>query len=429
MFEYRENKLFYSWADCFRSLLRASSGSAVVLTAIALPVLLGFAGLAVDVTSWYVHKRMLQSAANAAAVAASLESVRGMDGPLATLAASSDAARNGFRSDRGDTISVHVPPLSGGYASKSGAAEVVLRRLAPVYFSRGFVPLPVTIGARAVAAADSEGANTCLWVLDRSQASALKVAGGAQVELDCGIVVNSSDTTAVTQNGTGSCLTASRIRVVGGVSGDCINASVRTGIRPVDDPLASLAAPAFGGCDTRSKTKVNSGQRKTIDPGVYCADIDVMGGGELTLNPGTYVLDGAGLKIAAQATVNGSGVFFYSTENSGTSAGTSISGGAYVNLSAPRSGKYAGMLFFHSRTSPGNVTHSFTGGSTMQLDGTLYFPNQDVAFSGGSDATQTSSVLVVRTISFTGHSHVDIKIAENAAARTNRLMYRASLVE
>ena len=65
----------------------------------------------------------------------------------------------------------------------------------------------------------------------------------------------------------------------------------------------------------------------------------------------------------------------------------------------------------------------------MRLDGTLYFPNQDVAFSGGSNAAHTSSVLITRTISFTGHSHVDVRNAADAAARTSRLLFRAALVE
>ena len=415
----------------FRQLLALSgdrSGSTVLLTAIAFPVLLGFAGLAVDVVSWYSEKRVVQASANAAAVAAALETFRGASRTGSAAAATSDAERNGF-DPASDSIIVESPPSSGSFAGKAGAVAVTVRRRATVYFAQAFLRTPVEIAGRAVALADSEGANTCVWVLDAAQRASLKVAGGADVTLDCGVVVNSRDSEALTQSGTGSCLTATRIKVVGGLSGDCVQGLKRTGIAPVADPLAALAAPVYGGCDQRSNIKVNSSQTRTLDPGVYCGGIDVMAGGQLHLNPGTYVLDGAGLKVASSGKLTGSEVFIYSSENSGNSAGIGISGGASVSLSAPRTGRYAGMLFYHDRRSPTNVTHSFTGGSGMQLDGTLYFPNQDLQFAGGSSAAQTSSVLIARTLSFTGHTSVDIKIAQGAAARTSRLLSRALLVE
>src|SRR3546814_14982668 len=92
------------------------------------------------------------------------------------------------------------------------------------------------------------------------------------------------------------------------------------------------------------------GYTRTIQPGVYCSGIYVLGSGRLTFAPGLYVLDGAGLKFSAQSEVVGEGVFFYLTENSSTSDGIAIAGDANVNLSAPVDGDYAGVLFFQDRS-------------------------------------------------------------------------------
>lgn len=415
----------YKLRHCSRALADDSSGTVLTITALAMPVLIGFAGLAIDAASWFVQKRILQASADAAAVAAAIESHRGAPAALANLAAATDAARNGYDA-ASDALQVNLPPASGRFAGKAGAAEVLISREAPSFFTRALIATPPTISARAVAIADSEAAKNCVWALDGSEKAALKVSGNAEIALDCGVVVNSSAGDALKQVGS-SCLAASRISIAGGYSGSCVSPTPRTGLPPVADPLATLPPPTFGGCDVRSKTKVNSGERLTLSPGVYCGSIEVSARGELELLPGLYVLDGAGLKISGQARLSGSGVTIYLTRNSGPSNGVSFSGGAEVTLSAPTSGTYAGILFYSDRAAPANVSHSFTGGSMMRLDGVLYFPNQDVKFSGGSSLAQTSSVLVARTIDFTGNADVDI--AGAAAVRATRLMIRARVVD
>ena len=45
-------------------------GNVVVLTGLALPILIGFTGLAVEVNYWYLEKRKMQEAVDSAAIAA-----------------------------------------------------------------------------------------------------------------------------------------------------------------------------------------------------------------------------------------------------------------------------------------------------------------------------------------------------------------------
>lgn len=408
-----------------RSFPKNSSGGVLIYTALALPILLGATGLSTDVALWYAHKRIIQSAADAAAVAGALEVLRTESDSQIAQAAERDAVSNGYKPAAGDILSVNYPPSSGTHAGAEDSVEVIIRRPAPTLFSQIFLEGPVTISARAVAMAGIN--DTCVWALDPTASGAVKVAGGAQVSLGCGMIVNSDDPNALTQSGTGSCLTASRVKVVGNYAGTCVQPNPLTGVNAVKDPLKSLAPPGHGGCDHNSKVRVGAGETVTLQPGVYCGAIEVVSDGTLNFAPGTYVLDGAGLKFSAQSNVAGDGVSFYLTENSGAADNISIQAGANVSLSATTSGDLAGVLFYHDRNSPTNVTHSLTGGSSMDLEGILYFPSQDLNFSGGTSLDTSASMIIANTVSFTGQSHLGN--LEDSAVQTNTSLITAVLVE
>ena len=50
---------------------------------------------------------------------------------------------------------------------------------------------------------------------------------------------------------------------------------------------------------------------------------------------------------------------------------------------------------------------SIAGQATMSLEGLLYFPNQALNMSGGSQIDPVSTIIVTDTISFTGNMEVD----------------------
>lgn len=380
------------------------SGTVLVLTALMLPLLMGLTGLSVDTALWYAQKRHIQTVADAAAVGGALELARAKQSADTQQGALREALANGYDPAGGDVLTVNRPPASGPNSSDVNAVEAVVQRPLRTFFSSLFLDSPVSASARAVARVAA--VDNCVWALNPTVSGALKVAGGATVELNCGIIVNSSNDQALTQSGTTSCLTATGVRVVGNYSGVCVHPSPSAGVQPMSDPLADLAPPPYGACDYTSKITVNSDQSRTLSPGVYCGAIEIMGTGVVSLEPGLYVFDGGGLKVSAQGTLTGSGVTLYLTKNTGPSSNISIQGGATVALSAPTSGPYAGILAYQSRETTGNITHNLTGGSNMRLDGIFYFPKQGVNFSGGSSLTQSASLIVADTMNFTGQSHV-----------------------
>ncbi len=418
------SSLFAKASRFFSKLRDDQSGSVLVYTALAMPVLLGVAGLSVDVALWHAQKRLVQTAADSAAVAGALELMRRQDAPDYGAAALHDAETNGYNAAAGDAITVNYPPASGGYAGQTDAVEVTITRPIDGFLSGIVFSGMAQVSGRAVASADIN--DTCVWALDPSSSAAVQVAGNAQVNLGCGLFVNSSDSEALKQNGA-SCLDTAKIKLVGDYSGNCITPQPKVGATPVRDPLESLQPPSVGACDHNGKTKVNQSGDGPLYPGVYCGDIQITGNIDVDFQPGLYILKGGGLSIASQSTVTGDGVTFYFTEESGNSDGISITGGATVTLSAPTSGDFAGVLFFQDRAAPAGTEHKFTGGSSQNLTGIMYFPNQDVKFAGGSALSASAAMLVAYNITFTGGAYVGQ--FEGTALESNEQLIQAKVVE
>ncbi len=98
-----------------------------------------------------------------------------------------------------------------------------------------------------------------------------------------------------------------------------------------------------------------------------------------------------------------------------------------MTLSAPSDGDLPGILFYQDRNSASNITHNLTGGSTMQLEGVLYFPSTDVAFSGGSSVQSSAAVIIADEVNFTGDAFLGG--FENSPILGNPLLTQARLVE
>jgi len=361
---------------------------------------------------------------DSAAVAGALETLRIAGGAGVAQAAERDATGNGYDTGAGHTLDVSYPPVSGIRVGAGDSVEVVASRPLPLFLAGLFLSEAPSVSARAVASAGLN--NACVWALHPTAKSAFNVAGSANVSLNCGVVVNSVDIDALTQKGSASCVTAQSIKISGNYSGNCVNPAPLTQVPPVEDPLAALQPPDYGGCDFRRNIIVNGDETVTLRPGVYCGNIKAVSTGIVNLEPGLYVLNGGGFNIGAQATVTGNGVSIYLTRNSGNS-NISITAGATVTLVAPTGGPLPGVLFYHDRDSRVGVTHKFTGGSSMVVEGILYMPNQDIKFSGGSEFNAEASILIARTISFTGNSNLGS--FEGSAAESNTTLIAARLVE
>lgn len=393
--------------SCCR-LWQEKDGGVLAYTAIILPILLSSAGLSVDISIWYQARRSAQSAADAAALAMAHESVRTGNLDTMELSAMEMAAENGLEAAKGDTIAFNSPPTSGSYAGSSSAVEVIVQRTVPGFLSRILVPGDVTVSARAVATTGTTGpGDGCLWTMDPDGSGALTVTGNADVNIGCGIYVNSSDDAALSQSGA-SCVTASSISVVGGASGNCLNPDPVEGVSAQSDPMASMHAsvgpgmagiPDTSGCDDEDHTAKNN-KTVTLTPGCYSGNISAKPGGTLIFSPGIYTLDNATLDFKGD--VEGDGVSFYVTETSAQAI--TVNSQANIDLVAPDEsyGPMAGVLFYQDSDNPGGVTHTINGGADLYLEGIVYFAKDDFTINGGSSADQSPTYLIANRIKFAG---------------------------
>ena len=137
----------------------------MIMVAILLPVMLGVSGLALDVGSLYSHKRRMQSAADAAALAGALEVNRGRQA-FATDMAQRESKRNGFENAvDGAAITVHYPRSAATTSANTRFVEVVVDHAAPTWFMSlfGGIPLTEVQGGGRRGGLDGRPASTC-WI-------------------------------------------------------------------------------------------------------------------------------------------------------------------------------------------------------------------------------------------------------------------------
>ncbi len=375
----------------------SEAGQALLLMALSMVVLCGFAGMGIDMGYLRYTREHMQAATDSAALAGASELGYGD----VTAAAKADASTNGFTDGvNGTKITVNNPPLSGPNQGNPNYVEVLLAQQQPTFFMKLFGINSEMVSTRAVAYEGISGA--CVFALNPSVSSAFVVNGNSNFSADCGILDNSDNSTAaLVQNG-GGCLSAKYIGVVGQFKDNSSCApspTPQTGVAPFSDPLSFLQPPTVGSCDYQSVSI--TGGSPTLYPGVYCGGINISGGSTyVTFSPGTYIINGGGMSISGGANVYGNGVTFYLTGTSSSFKGVSITGGTDSELIAPTSGTYNGVLFYQDRSitsSSSGANSNIAGGSGTAIEGTLYFPTTGLTYSGNS-ADSAYTILVANTV-------------------------------
>jgi len=280
-------------------------GNVAMLFALMLPVVVGGAAFGVETTYWYYKRLALQGAADAAAYSGAYERRSGANNAQVESVATLSAVENGFDAVHGSVQVSYQNPANGG------AVVVVLSETAERFFTAYFTQTPVALSARAVATYNT-AATACLLALHPTQSKAADFSGSSDLKLtDCSVMSNSSATDAVNVQGSGK-LRTDCVIAVGGVSAtsgltmtDC--AAAITNAPPVADPFKDVPAPTPSG---PCKSVPNGNGNYTLDPGHYCGAVTFKNG--ITLNPGTYVIDGD-VTVNANANVSGTGVTLYVT--------------------------------------------------------------------------------------------------------------------
>jgi Putative Flp pilus-assembly TadE/G-like len=391
-------------ANLVKRLLREKSGSYAAIFGLSAPFLIGGAGLATEGGLWMYERHAAQNAADTAALSVATAYAANPNSNLVTQADSVIKGYPFMTSADNLAVTVNHPPASGAYAGKSTAVEVLIkiqqsRLLSAIYSSN-----KVTIGGRAVALVGN-GGNGCVLALSATASGAISAQGSTAVTLkNCGIYDNSNSSSGLSAGGSAS-VTALSASVVGGVTGTAnfhTTNGITTGGLPINDPYFSVPLPTFSGCDQHNLTEKKTA---TLSPGVYCGGLQLNAGADVTLSPGTYIMDQGSLQIAGGATLTGSGVTFVFTSSTGSNFATAtINGGAVVNLTAPTTGSMKGLVFFGDRRMPTSSTYKFNGGSGQVVGGAVYIPDGAIEYAGDTNSQANCTQLIGNTITFTGNS-------------------------
>ena len=378
--------------------------------ALAVPMVVGGAGIGVEVGLWYLHKRDLQVAADASAVAAAYELARGNNAKI-TEVATAQAGKNGVSAADGATIGV-TSQTTGG----SATVTVQINKAYPRLFSAVFLDTNVNIAVAAKAGVEISG-DACVLALAPALNKAINIPGGTDVDMpNCSMVANSTNAASIAMAGSAS-LTAASLWSAGGIDksgGPTLNipGGALDYMWPIADPFANVNFPAPGPCTAGKKTNHATGD--TVTPGVFCSGLVFLDNSEVQITPGVYYIVDSDLRFGAQAkvrcsTCNGEdGVTFIlttKTNNASKIGRVIVNGGADVELraSADPSNPLQGILIFVDRRAPSSLSHTMNGGSTMSLTGAIYAPSSHVDWAGGNGSTAPACTrLVADSITFTG---------------------------
>jgi hypothetical protein len=385
------------------------SGQALVSTVLALTVLLGFGGLAIDMGALRYEKRLQQTAADAAAVAGASNLTHGG----VTSGAQNASAANGFTDGVNNvTVTINNPPASGPHSGNGNYVEALVVAVQPTYFMRIFGINSETITARAVATNVSGGANSgCLYTLGPPSSSieGVNINGSAILNAPtCGIVDNGNYNT----KGNALTVNASTFGVSGSANisgpGGTVTCTGGASSCPTygtpasSDPLSYLTPPAL---QTPSYGNVTTSGTQTLQPGTY-SSITVGKNSTVTMNPGIYYVNGSGgMTFNGAGTVIGDGVTVYFT-NGATINATGGGNKLDIQLSPPTSGPYAGVLFYQDPND--TAAPSLGGDNNSYFSGILYFPTVQLTFFG-NNVSYSTGIVVADAIALSGNPTVNLQ--------------------
>ncbi len=387
--------------------LKDESGQALVITALCMTCLLGFVALAADMGVMMRGKRLVQTAADSAAVAGALELNYNPGGvTAAALAAAGQngytAASSGVTTSGGTTVTVNVPPLAGPHTGLGGYVEVIVSQVQPTIFMGLFGRNSQTVLARAVA--QNGGASSlCGLITNPTIPDAMDMQGKFDLNSpNCGIVIDSTASNALDFTGKSGTINAGYIGVVGGVSGSSNGTQPVSPVVAQSDPLnyliASMPDPTANPLKASCTTPPSGTLTGTVTPsgGVVCYSGNVTVSNAV-LNAGTYVFTG-NVTLDSSVTTNGATLDLNSgslQENTGT----------VLSLLAPTSGTFNGIAIMAPPTNPGPLAFA-QGDATGTITGIIYAPGaamtlQDHGGSGKKGGLILTTDLIVNTLSDT----------------------------
>ncbi len=343
-------------------------------------------GGVVDYMSLRNQQHDLQGVADRAAIAAAQELVvfKGSNERVASVAQAFVAA------NYGQNHVTDAEVVEGGQA-----VRVTINAEPRTYF-----PGPIAKGVTSVVvnatAEVAGGGYVCMIGLDTKSPATLNMMNSARLTAqNCAIYSNSKSSKSLWLHNLAR-VTADLVCVAGGVTGVVTAVGPNAPVEdcpPLEDPLRDRPEPDVTGlldCDYIGMVVLPL-QKVTLSPGTYCGGITVAGG-EVTLQPGIYIMNNGLLSVVAGGKLIGENVGFFLT---GATSTILFGKNSEISLTAPKTGEMAGMLFFEDRDTIFATYHRITSKNARNLVGTMYFPNSKLLIDADNPVADQSEYTVI----------------------------------
>lgn len=369
--------------SCAASFLRNTSASMAMTFAVAIPALMGAAGIAVDFSIFNLKLTKLQGAADQAAIAAVKE--------LSVVNTSKNSVTevaNGFVRSSLDNASVTVNVEIG---ARNDSVKVTVTEIWTPFFAH-FIGANVTPVVASATAKFAGMANVCVLALNPTEEKAVRMDMQARLlAKGCGIYSNSNNSQSIRLD-RDSEMSAALVCAVGGVNAKttAVSPAPTTDCPILSDPLSSRAAPTVGTCKATALV-VKSGSM-VLDPGNYCGGLKITGTANVTFKPGDYVISDGVFEVSKDATVTSDNAAFYLK---GEATILNFTGNTTIDLTGAKSGNMAGLLFFEDRSVSLGRTHRINSANARRLTGTIYLANGKLRIDPNSSVAQDSAYTAI----------------------------------
>jgi len=370
----------------------------------ALPVMLGCIGIAVDHGLVIRAKQVLQEAADAGALAGARE-LSLVDTRRENVSAVVQAVVDAYLQSHVATNLSTSSTVAAQVLDDPLRVEVSAASAMNLLFPREIHGLTVdSINAASTARVIGKP-NICVLGLNPTAIGTISLEQNAWVTGQNCSVFSNSDSWQSIKSKNSARLEASFICTRGGKDGGPGNFAPdpMTDCPAFDDPLAGRPEPLVGTCNPVMPTTITSDT--TLDPGTYCG-LTIDKGARVTLRTGVYVFRDNPLIVTGGASLTGYEVGLFFTGTAGYFTFDTLS---TIELSAPTTGPMAGLLLFGSRTNASTKgPYSILSDDARTLVGTIYIPKGELRIDANQPIADKSAytAIVADTMRLYGGPHL-----------------------
>jgi hypothetical protein len=353
-----------------------------MILALAMPVVVGVGGFAVDYSSVSGSSSRLQAVVDSTALAIARE----MTISPMTATRAQDMAVQYIAANIPANTPYQISPVAtleeNNMAVRVVGTQQVYTPFGLLERVAGVTAVSATALARVTASSAPE--KLCLLSLGATIGGGIYMQNGAWITAPgCMLQSNSTAKDAVILSA-GSTIRMQTICARGGVNNMAskVEGTIVTDCPAMVDPLASKPEPALSNGCNYNKLTISAGSQ-TLNPGTYCGGLEITGTAKVTLNPGIYHFLNGYFFVTQTGEVRGNGVTLMFN---GKKSYFRFEDNALIEISAPTSGATAGMLIWElkgyvpeAEDKPNKVgkakksdEHHINSDRARQLTGTIY---------------------------------------------------------